>query len=70
MTAYFHYLLIHPDYQGKGIGKSLVKLMLEKYDDYLRKVLIAYNKKTGFYEYCGFHINDESKPMFITSLTT
>ncbi len=26
MTVYFHYLLVRPEYQGKGIGKKLVEL--------------------------------------------
>ncbi|HOA79434.1 MAG TPA: GNAT family N-acetyltransferase, partial [Defluviitaleaceae bacterium] len=26
MTAYIHFLLVHPDYQSKGIGKKLMSL--------------------------------------------
>lgn len=70
MTAYIHYLLVHPDYQGSGIGKALVEQMKTKYADYLRIVLIAYNKEYGFYESCGFRRETESSPMFITELWT
>lgn len=71
MTAYVHYLLIHPDYQHKGVGKKLVKILTEKYKDYLRVVLIAYDKEVGFYEHMGFKAANEDKiPMFITSLWT
>ena len=70
MTAYLHYLLIKPDYQGKGIGKELVRLVSERYKDYLRIVLIAYNKEVGFYKNCGFEIGKETTPMFVTSLWT
>ena len=70
MTAYVHYLLINPAYQGKGIGKELVHLVSEKYKDYLRIVLVAYDKEIGFYEQCGFEIGEENTPMFITSLWT
>ena len=70
MTAYVHYLLINPDYQGKGIGKELVRLIVEKYKDYLRIVLIAYNKEVDFYKQCGFETGEEKTPMFITSLWT
>lgn len=70
MTAYFHYLLIRPEYQGIGIGKNLVSMMLKKYEEYPRKILIAYDKEIGFYENCGFEIGKEKTPMFITSLTT
>ena len=70
MTAYVHYLLINPDYQGQGIGKELVRLVSEKYKDYLRIVLIAYDKEVDFYKQCGFSTGEEKIPMFITSLWT
>ncbi|NDW19191.1 N-acetyltransferase [Dysgonomonas sp. 216] len=70
MTAYIHYLLIMPEYQHYGIGKELIKNVSEKYKDYLRIVLVAYDKEVGFYEHCGFEIGDEKTPMFITSLWT
>ncbi|WP_019538722.1 GNAT family N-acetyltransferase [Proteiniphilum acetatigenes] len=70
MTAYVHYLLINPEFQGKGIGKSLVNYVKDKYKDYLRIVLIAYEKETPFYKNMGFEIGDEKAPMFITSLWT
>lgn len=70
MTAYIHYLLVRPDYQGKGIGKILLERIKEKYKDYLRIVLIAYNKECGFYEHCGFKKGKDETPMFITELWT
>lgn len=70
MTAYIHYLLVEPAYQGQGIGKRLVKKMKEKYRDYLRIVIVAYNEEVGFYESCGFKKADDASPMFITSLWT
>ena len=70
MTAYVHYLLINPSYQGRGIGRELVRLITEKYKDYLRIVLIAYDKEIEFYEHCGFEVGAEKSPMFITTLWT
>ncbi len=70
MTAYVHYLLINPNYHGQGIGKKLVSLVSDKYKDYLRIVLIAYDKEIGFYENCGFEKGEDKTPMFITSLWT
>ena len=70
MTAYVHYLLVNPKYQGQGIGKELVRLVAEKYKAYLRIVLIAYDKEVGFYQNCGFSVGERKTPMFITSLWT
>lgn len=70
MTAYIHYLLVNPQYQGKGIGKELLRIMQDKYKDYLRIVLISYDKEIGFYENFGFSKGEDKTPMFITSLWT
>lgn len=70
MTAYIHYLLVRPEYHGKGIGGRLVEMMKEAYRDYLRVVLVAYDDEIGFYEHCGFEKAKDASPMFITSLWT
>ena len=70
MNAYVHYLLVRPEYQGKGVGKQLVQTVKEHYKDYLRIVVVAYNDEVGFYENCGFSRANDASPMFITSLWT
>ena len=70
MTAYIHYLLVRPEYQGAGIGKALVERMKARYRDYLRIVLVAYDEEIGFYESCGFEKAAHASPMFITELWT
>lgn len=70
MTAYVHYVLVRPDYQKKGIGKELLRRVREKYEDYLRIVVISYDAEIEFYESCGFEKSDDSSPMFITDLWT
>ena len=54
MTAYIHYLLVDPEYQGQGIGKELTRMTLEKYKEYLRILLISYEDGVAFYESLGF----------------
>ena len=70
MTAYLHYLLVRPEYHHQGIGKHLVEMMKANYADYLRIVVVAYNKELDFYESCGFKKSDDASAMFITSLWT
>jgi len=69
MTAYVHFLLIAPAYQGKGIGKELIGMVKEKYKDYLRLFLISDEKETGFYENNGFEIGKRCVPMFINKIS-
>lgn len=70
MTAYVHYLLVDPEYQGQHIGQHLVAMMKEHYANYLRIVLNAYNDKIGFYQSLDFKKGEDETPMFITSLWT
>ena len=70
MTAYVHYLLVNPKYHGMKIGRTLVEMVKQKYSDYLRIAVIAYDDEVHFYENCGFKKSDNASPMFITSLWT
>lgn len=70
MTAYVHYLLVDPAYQGQHIGKTLLEKTKEHYKDYLRIVLNAYDDKIAFYRSMGFKEGEGETPMFITSLWT
>ena len=70
MTAYIHYLLVDPEYQGQGIGKELTRMTLEKYKEYLRILLISYEDGVAFYESLGFKTGHGKYPMFVTTLTT
>ncbi len=68
MNAYIHYLLVHPDYQLKGIGKQLVERVKKHYNDYLKIIVICLNENIKFYEYCGFEKQEDKRALFITEL--
>ena len=70
MNAYVHCLLVEPAYQGKTVGRTLVKKLREKYRDYLSIAVIAYDEERTFCENCGFVRSGDASPMFITSLWT
>ena len=70
MNAYIHYLLVAPEYQGTGIGRTLVDMAKRKYADYLRVSVIAYDEERHFYENCGFMKSEGTSAMQITSLWT
>lgn len=69
LTAYVHYLLVHPEYQNSGIGSELVKLFKEKYEGYLSLVLTAEHQGLiKFYEKFGFNVIDGASPMVLQTL--
>ncbi|HVN97227.1 MAG TPA: GNAT family N-acetyltransferase [Syntrophorhabdaceae bacterium] len=69
MNVFFLYLIVHPDYQKKGIGKELVQTMLHEYKDYARKMVIAYDEAMEFFQKSGFEVGENNVPMFVTYLT-
>lgn len=56
---YLEVLGVHPGYQGKGIGNTLVQWGLDRAerDKVCASVMSAYGKDT-FYQKCGFNIQD------------
>ena len=60
MNAYVHYLLVDPDYHGKTIGRNLANMAKEKYKDYMRIVVVAYDDEINFYKACGFEKSEKS----------
>lgn len=55
LTAYVHYLLVDPEYQGRGIGTTLLEMMKEKYEDYFHFFLLAEHEElVSYYERVGF----------------
>ncbi len=70
MNAYVHYLLVDPEYHKKTIGRTLVDMVKQKYKEYMRIIVIAYDSEQHFYNACGFEKSNQSSPMFITTLWT
>ena len=68
MTAYVHYLLVDPEYQGLHIGRKLVEMLKGHYSEYLRIALHSAPKALKFYESLGFKASEDETPMYITDL--
>ena len=54
--GYMEDIIVHPEYQGKGIGVNLVKVLLRESERYgLGIVTVTYEENnTNFYNTCGF----------------
>lgn len=65
LVVYYPHLIIHPDYQGKGIGQLILSRFQEKYGDFHQQILVADGKAISFYEKCGFKAAGETKSMWI-----
>ena len=52
--SYLCDIAVHPEFQGKGIGKSIVKKLLEFSKDHKKIILYANPGREAFYEKLGF----------------
>jgi GNAT superfamily N-acetyltransferase len=65
LVVYYPHLLVHPDYQGKGIGQMIVAKMQEKYGHFHMQMLTADGKAIDFYNKVGFVRAGQTQPMWI-----
>lgn len=61
---YLHILGVHPEYQGHGVGRKLVQWGLDRaQSEGVCASVMAAKGKDGFYQKCGYTIQDGSGGM-------
>jgi ribosomal protein S18 acetylase RimI-like enzyme len=64
MTAYVHYVLVDPEYQGHGIAGHLMSMVKDHYKDYLYvEVMPEESRNASFYQQHGFSIMQDGIAM-------
>jgi GNAT superfamily N-acetyltransferase len=65
LVASVQSLLVHPEFQNRGIGGALLDRVLERYAHLPRVVLSAFDAQAGFYARRGFRRSLGKTPMFL-----
>lgn len=65
LVVYYPHLIIHPSYQGMGIGKQIVEKLQDKYQHFHQQVLVADGDVIQFYKKCGFEKAGSTQSMWI-----
>lgn len=66
MLAQIHYVLVHPDYQGKGIASKMLEYIKEKYKDFMYLEVMPEDKNNvSFYKKNGFSLMENGVNMQI-----
>lgn len=65
LVVYYPHLLVHPDYQGQGIGKRVLGRLKAQYEGFHMHMLVAEGGTTAFYEKCGFTRAGNTESMWI-----
>lgn len=70
MLAQIHYVLVHPDYQGKGIAGKMMEYIKEKYKDFMYlDVMPEDQNNISFYQKYGFSVMKHGAALQICNLT-
>lgn len=65
LVVYYPHLLVHPDFQGRGIGRMLMEALQERYRGFHQQMLTADGQAIGFYQKMGFERAGKTEPMWI-----
>ncbi len=65
LVVYFPHVLVHPDYQGGGIGKRMMKVLMKRYEGFHQKSLVSDFEAVAFYQRLGFTRSGTMVPMWI-----
>lgn len=65
LVVYFPHMLVHPEFQGHGIGRSMMTAMLERYSGFHQKMLTADGEAIEFYKSLGFVRAGRTEPMWV-----
>ena len=65
LVVYYPHLLVLPEYQGRGIGKMIMKRMQEIYGNFHQQILVTDGRAIEFYANCGFVKAGSCEPMWI-----
>jgi len=65
LVVYYPHLLVLPDYQGRGVGTEIMKIMKQKYIGFHMHMLTADGRAIDFYKKCGFERAGQTEPMWI-----
>ncbi len=65
LVVYFSHMLVHPEYQGRGVGRKMMQSLLDKYAGFHQLMLTADGRAVDFYRALGFERAGKTEPMWI-----
>lgn len=65
LVVYYPHLLVHPQYQRRGIGREILRRLVARYDGFHQHMIVADGDAIRFYEKLGFRRAGRTEPMWI-----
>jgi ribosomal protein S18 acetylase RimI-like enzyme len=65
LVVYFPHMLVHPGFHRRGIGREMMRILLEHYSGFHQLMLTADGQAIDFYRSVGFERAGKTEPMWI-----
>lgn len=65
LVVYYPHLLVLPDYQGRGVGRELMRRLMDRYQGFHQHIILSDARAIRFYEKLGFTRAGKTEPMWI-----
>jgi GNAT superfamily N-acetyltransferase len=65
LVVYYPHMLVLPEYQGRGIGREIVRRLMARYAGFHQHILVADGGAIEFYRKCGFERAGHTEPMWV-----
>jgi len=65
LVVYYPHMLVRPEYQGRGIGREIVRRLMARYAGFHQHILVADGGAIEFYRKCGFERAVHTEPMWV-----
>ena len=65
LVVYYPHLLVHPEYQGCGVGSEIMRRLMRRYNGFHQQMLVADGRALDFYRKCGFERAGQTESMWI-----
>ncbi len=65
LVVYYPHMLVHPEFQQRGIGKKMMQAMQTKYSGFHQQMLVADGDAIEFYRSIGFTLAGRTQSMWI-----
>lgn len=65
LVVYYPHMLVHPDYQRKGLGRMMMQAMQCRYAKFHQQMLVADGMAVDFYRNLGFEPAGKTQAMWI-----
>lgn len=65
LVVYYPHMLVHPEYQGKGVGRQMMQALQSRYAGFHQQMLVADGEAIAFYSALGFERAGRTQSMWV-----